>query len=175
MRLTDRHVEILAQIVEIAKPDDYLFENTLGDPIDQRSFYKLFCTAQQSLGIKHRDLYATKDTYVSIALTKGVNLTWLSEQTGVAEGTLRTHYGRFIHASKSDALELSKIDSGERDRRGLPLACPLATVPSEKSLAISGEKWWSRRDLNPRPLRCERSALPAELLPHPWRDANIIA
>jgi hypothetical protein len=26
--------------------------------------------------------------------------------------------------------------------------------------------WWSRRDLNPRPLRCERSALPAELLPH---------
>ena len=26
---------------------------------------------------------------------------------------------------------------------------------------------WSRRDLNPRPLRCERSALPAELLPHP--------
>src|SRR5579862_497894 len=27
--------------------------------------------------------------------------------------------------------------------------------------------WWSRRDLNPRPLRCERSALPAELLPHP--------
>ena len=25
---------------------------------------------------------------------------------------------------------------------------------------------WSRRDLNPRPLRCERSALPAELLPH---------
>ena len=29
---------------------------------------------------------------------------------------------------------------------------------------------WSRRDLNPRPLRCERSALPAELLPHRGRD-----
>src|SRR6266849_1449313 len=26
--------------------------------------------------------------------------------------------------------------------------------------------WWSRRDLNPRPPRCERGALPAELLPH---------
>ena len=23
--------------------------------------------------------------------------------------------------------------------------------------------WWTQRDLNPRPLRCERSALPAEL------------
>jgi hypothetical protein len=30
--------------------------------------------------------------------------------------------------------------------------------------------WWSRRDLNPRPLRCERSALPAELLPHCRND-----
>jgi hypothetical protein len=29
-----------------------------------------------------------------------------------------------------------------------------------------GEKWWRRRDLNPRPPRCERGALPAELLPH---------
>src|SRR5579872_4721182 len=27
-------------------------------------------------------------------------------------------------------------------------------------------RWWSRRDLNPRPPRCERGALPAELLPH---------
>src|ERR1019366_5738976 len=31
---------------------------------------------------------------------------------------------------------------------------------------------WSRRDLNPRPLRCERSALPAELLPHPRPRRN---
>ena len=39
-----------------------------------------------------------------------MNLTWLSEQTGVMESTLRTHYGRFIHASQADALELAKID-----------------------------------------------------------------
>ena len=38
-----------------------------------------------------------------------------------------------------------------------------------------GTEVWSRRDLNPRPLRCERSALPAELLPHPkGRDAITI-
>ncbi len=28
------------------------------------------------------------------------------------------------------------------------------------------EKWWRRRGLNPRPPRCERGALPTELLPH---------
>jgi hypothetical protein len=58
-----------------------------------------------------RDLYATKDTYVSTALTRGVNLAWLSEQTGVADATLRRHYGRLIHADAADALELPKIDS----------------------------------------------------------------
>ena len=26
--------------------------------------------------------------------------------------------------------------------------------------------WWRARELNPRPLRCERSALPTELAPH---------
>ncbi len=111
VRLTARNVEVLKQVIELrAEPDDYVFKNSLGDPIDQRSFYKIFCAAQRALGIRLRDLYATKDTYVSVALTKGVNLTWLSEQTGVMESTLRTHYGRFIHASQADALELAKID-----------------------------------------------------------------
>jgi hypothetical protein len=73
--------------------------------------YKLFCAAQRRLNSRLRDLYASKDTYVSSALTRGVNLTWLSEQTGVADSTLRKHYGRFIHADAADALELAKIDS----------------------------------------------------------------
>jgi hypothetical protein len=99
-------------VIELrAQPDDYVFRNTLGRPIDQRSLYKFFCGLQRVLGVRLRDLYATKDTYVSVALTKGVNLTWLSEQTGVMESTLRTHYGRFIHASQADALDLAKIDS----------------------------------------------------------------
>jgi hypothetical protein len=44
---------------------------------------------------------------------------------------------------------------------------PVGTRPGRVSKRPIDGKWWSRRDLNPRPLRCERSALPAELLPHP--------
>ena len=29
--------------------------------------------------------------------------------------------------------------------------------------------WWRRRDSDPRPPRCERDALPTELLPHSWK------
>lgn len=31
---------------------------------------------------------------------------------------------------------------------------------------LTGEVWWRAGELNPRPLRCERSALPTELAPH---------
>lgn len=111
VRLTLTNVEVLKNNVELhAEPNAYVFRNSRGDPIDQKSFYKTFCAAQRALGIRLRDLYATKDTYVSAALTNGVNLTWLSEQTGVAEATLRSHYGRFIHSSLSDAMERERID-----------------------------------------------------------------
>ena len=33
-------------------------------------------------------------------------------------------------------------------------------------LVVMEKRWWRRRGLNPRPPRCERGALPAELLPH---------
>ena len=112
VRLTSRNVEILRQLVPLRiEPGTYLFTNTLGEPIEQRSFYRLFCDAQRVLEVRPRDLYATKDTYVSLALTAGVNLTWISEQTGVAESTLRRHYGSFVHSTPADAWELAKIDS----------------------------------------------------------------
>ena len=120
-----------------AQPDDYVFKNSLGDPIDQRSFYKIFCAAQRTLGIRLRDLYATKDTYISAALTQGVNLTWLSERTRVMETTLRTPYGRFIHASQAGALELARIDPLSPKTRRLPHDCPTEGQP-KKGLELRG-------------------------------------
>ena len=49
VRLTPRNVELLRQLIELrAEPADYVFKNTLGEPIDQRSFYKIFCSAQRA-------------------------------------------------------------------------------------------------------------------------------
>jgi len=36
------------------------------------------------------------------------------------ESTLRTHYGRFIHASQAAALELAEIDPMDGKKRSLP-------------------------------------------------------
>ena len=101
---------MLKPLIEVKEPDDYLFENVRGQPIEPVNFYDLFRDVQRALGIAPlRDLYSTKDTYISPALTNGVNLTWLSEQTGVAVATILKHYGRFLHSSEADAIESAKI------------------------------------------------------------------
>ena len=46
-----------------------------------------------------------------------------------------------------------------------------ARTTSRVTWQRNGKEWWSRRDSNPRPPRCERGALPAELLPHGREDA----
>ena len=150
VEFTARNVEVLKQVIELrAQPDDYVFKNSLGHPIDQRSFYKLFCSAQRVLGIRLRDLYATKDTYVSVAVTRGVNLTWLSEQTGVMESTLRTHYGRFIHASQADALELAKIDSNGAKKGEFAPRLPHGGANSRKNPLIYKGKVVEQKGFEP--------------------------
>ena len=112
VRLTGTNIEVLKPLVPLrAHPDDYVFRNVRREPIEPANFYDLFRDAQRALEISPlRDLYSTKDTYISLALTNGVSLTWLSEQTGVAVATILKHYGRFVHSSQSDAIELARID-----------------------------------------------------------------
>ena len=103
VRLTRGNVEVLEPLFELkARPHDYLFKNIWGDPIEPANFYDLFRDAQRALSISPlRDLYSAKDTYMSHALTNGVSVTWLSEQTGVALSTILKHYGRFIHFAQA--------------------------------------------------------------------------
>src|SRR6185436_7685843 len=49
-------------------------------------------------------IYTTKDTYVSLAMSRGVDVAWLQEQTGVAYETLRRHYGKWMRSHGSDQI-----------------------------------------------------------------------
>jgi hypothetical protein len=90
-----------------------------------------------------RDLYATKDTYVSTALTRGVNLAWLP--TGPR--SLLQHFGGTTEGSSTveaaDTFELSKIDSEGSE------STQFAPPSAKRSKKLFGLHWWSRRDLNP--------------------------
>ena len=113
VRLTAENAELLAGLLSHDSAGDaFVFLNVWRQPIDAGAFYNGFIEAQRVLGIEPaHDLYSTKDTYISVCLSGSdpVNLSWLSEQTGVSESTIKKHYGRFLHHPDRDALELRKI------------------------------------------------------------------
>jgi len=113
-----RTVQLLEETVRVlltmkppdATPDDYVFTNTEGRPIEPKRFDH-WHACLKSLGIRVRGLYSTKDTYVSTALTAGVNPTWLEEQTGVRYDTLKRHYGKWLRRGGADQLEkIAQLD-----------------------------------------------------------------
>jgi hypothetical protein len=79
-------------------------------------------------------------------------------------------YFGYPEAHDNDADENRKISpfSGST-RMPNPLLWGFFRTILQKS-RLGGTGVWSRRDLNPRPPRCERGALPAELLPHRRRE-----
>jgi integrase len=110
--------KILEPLVSLrANPDDFLFHAPEGGAIDQAKLNRNFCDAQRVLGIRIRALYSTKDTFCSLYLSRGGRLEWLAEQTGVAEGTLRKHYAKYIRTGHDDVAELAKLGSAVREAK----------------------------------------------------------
>ena len=46
--------------------------------------------------IRPRKFYATRHTYISVALSHNVNIKWLAEQCGTSVEMIERNYGRFI-------------------------------------------------------------------------------
>jgi integrase len=111
VRLTRENAELLRVVLPIRPdPQAFFFQDVHGRPIDGKNLYNSFIQAQRAVGISPiRDLYSTKDTFISLCITNRVDLAWLSSQTGVSEWTIKKHYGRFMHHPERDALELEKI------------------------------------------------------------------
>ncbi len=76
---------------------DYLFTNTEGGPLDQDQWRKdYWYKSLRALSIRERKFYATRHTYISVALSAGVNIKWLAEQCGSSVAMIEKHYGRYI-------------------------------------------------------------------------------
>jgi hypothetical protein len=66
-------------------------------------------TAVESGQFGHGSIQLTVDTYISFALTRGVNIPWLEQQTGVRYETMLRHYGQFLRSE--GASQLAKLDT----------------------------------------------------------------
>ena len=99
-----RTVELFPETIRLLRalqplhvtPEAYVFTNMAGRPVEPKAFSTHWYRCLRALGIRVRGIYATKDTYISTALTAGVNTAWLEAQTGVRYETLRRHYGKWV-------------------------------------------------------------------------------
>jgi hypothetical protein len=76
------------------------------------------------LGIRERGLCATKDTYISTALTARVNISWLEAQTGVRYETLKRRYGTWLRTEGAESSRTTGPSPGIRTERGGALTEP---------------------------------------------------
>ncbi len=79
--------------------------------------------------------------------------------------------------ARSQSLELhSKLPSGESGRwphSTCPASCGFA--PCRAGCRFYSDRWWSRRESNPRPPECHSGTLPTELRPHADAEATPLA
>jgi integrase len=106
-RGSQRTISLLPTIVEILrflKPlniteTDYVFCDTSGRPIDAAEWRKRHWNkALRAKDIRPRKFYATRHTYISVALSHGVNIKWLAEQCGTSVEMIERNYGKFIRS-----------------------------------------------------------------------------
>jgi integrase len=130
-----------------ARSDDYVFVNAwTGGPIDQGEWAREFWHRPlRALNIRTRKFYATRHTFISIALTQGVNMKWLAEQCGNSVAMIEHHYGRFLGGEVEAQVRLLEGDAQQApsgDRRGRRGAKPV-TVTGRR--LVGGEKVWRNK------------------------------
>ena len=95
---------LLPNVIELLKtrlplhvgPEDYVFIDSEGKPIDQSEFARKFQDVLRVLEIRPRPFYNTRHTFISVALTLGCNQKWIAEQTGTSIAMIQENYGKYI-------------------------------------------------------------------------------
>jgi integrase len=102
--------EYLEQIRPLdARPDDYIFLNQRGKPIDQKEFAERhFWPALRALNIAHRDFYAVRDTFISTMLSHGEPAKRVAEHCGTSLEMIEGSYGKYIGADREFGAEALK-------------------------------------------------------------------
>lgn len=107
---------VRAMLGGLAPTSPHVFIRDDGAPIDQERFAKEeWRELLGAAGVRHRKLYATRQTFISAALSRGCKLQWVAEYTGTSPAMIQRSYARFIGG---DELELSRLGGGWLDGRG---------------------------------------------------------
>jgi len=118
VKLSPNVVELLDTITPLHQtPDDYIYTDEHGRPIDQAEFGRGFQGVLRVLNIRPRPFYNTRHTYISVALTLGCKIKWVAEQCGTSVAMIEENYGKYI-GNDGDApilAYLSRIEETQQE------------------------------------------------------------
>lgn len=106
-------VEILRALQPLhVMPDSPVFTNLEGEPIEPKAFSTHWYRCLRALGLPVRGLYATKDSYVSLAMSRGVDPVWCKSrpESGSRRSSVTTANGCVV--------------KGATNRRNWPVQAP---------------------------------------------------
>jgi integrase len=122
-RASRRTVELLPDVVEVLRSiqplrvteNDHVFKNARGGPIEYPYWRNTFWQpALRACRIRPRKFYATRHTFISVALSMGANPKWLSEQVGTSMAMIEQSYGRYIRTDGLNPLREAMRKSSKK-------------------------------------------------------------
>ncbi len=90
------HRDLLAVLQELERgaPDGFVFTTPSGVAINEGNFYRRhWLPMLHKLGLRTRDFYTTRHTYISAMLAAGMNPLQICRQTGTSLDMIQEHYG----------------------------------------------------------------------------------
>ena len=124
IELAQRVVHALAKRKPLRVTDEeFVFTNLEGRPIFPDPFVqKHWHSALRVLNIRPRKFYATRHTFISAGLGRGVHIKWLAEYCGTSVAMIERHYGRYLRGDSAmqlgllenrDTVPISEVDAGK--------------------------------------------------------------
>ena len=117
----------------------YFFRNPDGRPITTKEWPKKSWepVLRKKIGVRYRKFYATRHTFISWALSKGMNVKAIAEYVGTSLEMIERSYGKYIGSNGLDpllrALNATAVPM-TRDRRETSKRLPLPLSPELRGL-----------------------------------------
>src|SRR5262249_61567834 len=122
-------------------PESFVFTTPTGLPLDTDRFVELrWHRALRATGTRPRKFYATRHTFISVALSSGCKAKWVAKYCGTSLEMLDKHYGRWMDDDRGQ-LELLTARAPNAGRRG-PKPGP---KPGPKRIAAASTRSAKRR------------------------------
>jgi len=110
-----RAIAILPNVVKVARRwarmrreiNDFFFQNMIGGPLNLNDWARFhWPKILEGAGVRRRNFYSCRDTFISHALTQGVNLKWLQEYCATSIAMIERRYGRYMNPDQSELLKI---------------------------------------------------------------------